>query len=452
MLRTSWTGHLSFTFMPTAVADPVPLLQELIRFDTTNPPGNEAACLAHLRDRLSAAGISSRLLGGHPDRPNLVARVEGRGEAPPLLLQAHVDVVTTVGQEWAQPPFEGRLLDGYVWGRGALDQKSGVAMMAAALLQLAEEGRKPPGDVVFCALADEEAGGVHGAQFLVERHPELFEGIRHGLGEGGGSVIYFGGRRFYTLMVAEKRSCRLRATFRGPGGHASRPLRGTAMGRLGRALVGLEQNRLPVHITAAARMLVEAISEALPGAGGEPFRRLLDPAQTDDVLDGLDPIHANRLDATLHNTVSPTLVQGGIKINVIPSQVSLDLDGRMLPGFEPDQFLAEVRQLIGTTTDLEILNQGPRMPEPELGPAFEMLRGVVEEADPGARVVPQLTTGATDARHFARLGIRTYGFLPKRMPPEFTGEETVHNADERVPAEAVRFGAGCIHQALLKYS
>jgi len=230
-------------------ASPAQLLQELIRFDTTNPPGAERACIEHLRRLLVGAGVSCRVLGEDPGRPNLVARLPGRGEAPPLLLQGHVDVVTTAKQAWTHPPFSGELVDGFVWGRGALDMKGGVAMMVSTLLRCAAEGRPPAGDLVLACLADEEAGGALGAKYLVDHHPELFESVRHGIGEGGGATQHVGGRPFYPIMVAEKRACRLRATVRGPGGHASRSHRGGTMARLAAMLTALDANRLPVHVT-----------------------------------------------------------------------------------------------------------------------------------------------------------------------------------------------------------
>ncbi len=162
------------------------MLQDLIRFDTTNPPGNEADCVAYANQLLIAAGFQTVLLGCHPDRPNLITRLSGRGDAPPLLLHGHVDVVTTAGQKWTYPPFEGTVADGCVWGRGALDMKSGVAMMLAALLRAKAEGFVPAGDVVLAILCDEEAGSDYGAKYLVENHSEHFRGVRYAIGEGGG--------------------------------------------------------------------------------------------------------------------------------------------------------------------------------------------------------------------------------------------------------------------------
>jgi acetylornithine deacetylase/succinyl-diaminopimelate desuccinylase-like protein len=426
------------------------LTSELIRYDTTNPPGDEAACVEHVRGLFEAAGAETWVGGAVPNRPNLVARVRGRGEAPPLLLQGHVDVVTTVNQEWARPPFGGEQVDGEVWGRGAIDMKGGVAMMVLAALRFSAEGQAPPGDLLVAVVADEEAGGGQGAAWLAAEHPELFAGVRHAIGEGGGMAFTMFGRRFYPIMVSEKRGCPVRATFRGPGGHASRPLRGGAMARLGRALVTLDQARLPVHLTAATRMMLEGIRDAADGPQAEQVERLLDPATAEAALAALGDA-GRRLDPLLHNTVNATLVRGGLKINVIPSEVEVDLDCRLLPGQTPDGWLAELRSVIGDEPALEVLRENPAMPEPELGPFFDQLCAILRESDPGATPIPYLVSGGTDARHFARLGIRTYGFLPHNWPPEVDYESRMHDSDERVPVSALEFGTAAVHEALRRY-
>src|SRR5262252_10229680 len=316
---------------------PADTLRALIRFDTTNPPGGEGPCLEYLRGLFDAAGVSSQVLCDSAERPNLVVRVSGRGEAPPLLMQGHVDVVTTAGQQWKHPPFGGDLVRGWVWGRGALDMKGGVAMMVTALLRCLDQNLPPAGDVMLCCLADEEAGGVLGAQYLVQRHPDLFSGVRHGIGEGGASTQHIGGGQFYPIMVAEKRACRLRITLRGPAGHASRSHRGGTMARLGEMLRALDGSRLPVHVTPVAAEYVQGIYEAASEPERSRLLALLDPWQTDEVLDGMGE-EAGRFDPILHHTINATIVRAGEKVNVIPSVAEVELDGRMLPGFEPESF------------------------------------------------------------------------------------------------------------------
>ncbi len=193
------------------IPDPAALLQKLIQFDTTNPPGHERQCLEYLQQVLAQAGVESTLLAKTPERPNLIARLKGQGRSAPLLLYGHVDVVTTENQAWTHPPFSGELAGGFIWGRGALDMKGGVAMLVSAFLRAAQQKDGLPGDVVLALVSDEEAGGDFGARFLVEQHAGLFEGIRYALGEFGGFTITIGGRRFYPIMIAEKQACWLRA-------------------------------------------------------------------------------------------------------------------------------------------------------------------------------------------------------------------------------------------------
>lgn len=428
---------------------PAELLQKLIQFDTTNPPGNEAACIGYLDDLLQTAGIATTLLAKDPNRPNLIARLKGRGAAPPLLLQGHVDVVTTAGQQWTHPPFGGENRDGYIWGRGALDMKGGVAMMVAAFLRAQAEGADLPGDVILTLLADEEAGGDYGAKFLVEEHAAQFAGVRYALGEFGGFTMSIGGQRFYPIMVAEKQVCWLKLTIHGPAGHGSMPVRGGAMAKLAATLRTLDRKRLPVHITPAARQMLGGIAGHVSFPTNFILRQLLNPALTDRLLSALGD-QARLFDPLLHNTVSATVLQASDKVNVIPGRVEVQVDGRLLPGFMPADMIAELRSLLGDAVEIELLAYDPGPPQPDMG-LFATLAGILQTADPAGVAVPLLLSGVTDARFFARLGIQTYGFLPMQLPADFNFAQTIHAADERIPAAAVGFGAEAIYQALLRF-
>ena len=428
---------------------PVELLQNLIRFDTTNPPGNEAECVAYVNSLLTEAGIKTTLLAKAPNRPNLIARLKGQGNAPPLLLYGHVDVVTTPGQVWTYPPFEGKIVDGCVWGRGALDMKGGVAMMLSAFLRAKAEGLSLSGDVVLAILSDEEEGSDYGAKYLVEAHPEQFKGIRYALGEFGGTSLYLGKNKLYPIMISEKQMCWMRAYVRGPGGHGSLPLRGGAMAKLARLLQQLEQRRLPVHITPPARLMIESMSSALSFPSNLVLRQLLNPRLTDLILKLLGT-KGKGLEPLFHNTVNATIVHGGEKINVIPSEIMLELDGRLLPGYKPEDMIAELRQLIGNEVELEVFRHDPGPAEPELG-FFDTLAGILSEADSGSVPFPMLMPGVTDGRFFSRLGIQTYGFTPMNLPPDLNLLQLAHAADERIPVEALDFGANAIYKALQRY-
>lgn len=438
------------TSQPQTYARPVEILQKLIQFNTTNPPGDEAECIAYIRGLLSDAGIESTILAKTANRPNLIARIKGAGKAKPILLYGHVDVVTTENQKWEHPPFEGKLVDGVVWGRGALDMKGGVAMMLAAFLRVKAEGLQPAGDILLAIVSDEEAGGDFGAKFLVEEHPALFKDIRYAIGEFGGFALQIGKKRFYPIMISEKQICWMKATVRGQGGHGSMPVRGGAMAQIAQLLKQLDENHTPVHITPPARMMVEAMSSALGGAQGMLLGQLNNPALTKSILNLLG--ERGRIFYPLfHNTVSPTILHGSAKINVIPSEISLELDGRLLPGFKPEDMVNELRPIVGKDVELEVVQFDPGPSEPDMG-MFDMLSQILREADPDGIPIPLLLSGVTDGRFFSKLGIQTYGYLPMTLPEDFNFSATIHAANERVPAAAVEFGANAIFKALERFS
>jgi acetylornithine deacetylase/succinyl-diaminopimelate desuccinylase-like protein len=427
---------------------PVELLQQLLRFDTSNPPGNERECIDWIKGLLEGLGCETKIIAQQPERPNLIARLRGRGERAPLLLQGHVDVVAARG-EWQHPPFAGELADGYVWGRGALDMKGGVAMLLAAFMRALARGVQPAGDVILCLMADEEAGSPLGAEFLVREHPELFDGVRYSIGEFGGFTMDVAGRRFYPIMVAEKQVCWTRATLRGPAGHGSMPIRGGAMGQLGKLLHALDRRRLPVHVTPVTRSMVEAIAADVPAPLAIPLRGLLVPALTDRLLDAFGE-RGKVFDPLLHNTASATIVGGGEKINVIPDTLSLELDCRLLPGFTPEQMFAELRALSGAELEFEITRHDPVAAEPDMA-LFDTLAATLRELDPAAKAIPMLLPGITDGRFFSKLGIQTYGFLPMQLPPELPFMQLIHAADERLPAGAVEFGTSAVERVLERF-
>jgi acetylornithine deacetylase/succinyl-diaminopimelate desuccinylase-like protein len=427
---------------------PAELLAQLLRFDTSNPPGNERECIGWIRGLLEELGCEVQILAREPDRPNLLARLPGRGVSAPLLLQGHVDVVAARG-EWRHPPFAGELADGYVWGRGALDMKGGVAMMLAAFMRLKAAGVTPPGDVILCVLADEEAGSDLGAGFLVREHPELFGGVRFAIGEFGGFTMQLAGRRFYPIMVAEKQVCWARAKLRGRAGHGSLPIRGGSMGKLGRLLGALDSHRLPVHVTPVVRAMIEAIAVELPRPLALPLRGLLRPQLTDRLLDVVGE-RVKMFDSLLHNTASATIVAGGEKINVIPDEVTLELDCRLLPGFGPQDVFAELRALSGVDLEFEVIRHEPVAAEPDLT-LLDTLADTLRELDPRAKPVPLLLPAVTDGRFFSLLGIQTYGFLPMQLPEDMAFMELIHAQDERLPAAAMEFGTQAIARVLERF-
>jgi acetylornithine deacetylase/succinyl-diaminopimelate desuccinylase-like protein len=440
---------VSASNMSSIFQHPAELLQRLIQFDTTNPPGNETECIDYIDTLLKKTGLETTRLAKDPNRPNLITRLKGQGSAPPLLLYGHVDVVTIANQEWTHPPFEGKLVDDFIWGRGALDMKSGIAMMLSAVLRAKTENLIPAGDIVLTILCDEEAGGDYGAKYLVDNHPDQFSGIQYALGEFGSFTNHIGPKRFYPIQIAEKQMCWIKATVRGPGGHGARPMRGGAMSKLADLLQQLDKHRLPVRITPIARQMIEILASNVAFPKSLILRRLLNPTLTDIILNLLGDT-GESLDPLLHNTVNATIVRGGDKINVIPSEVSVELDGRLLPGFSPEDMIKEVRQIIGDEVEIEIVRYEPGPAEPDMG-LFGELADILQDADPGAIPMPLLLPAVTDARIFSRLGIQTYGFTPMKLPADFNFFKMVHAADERIPSDAVAFGADAIYELLKRY-
>jgi len=425
---------------------PAELLQNLIRFNTTNPPGNEKECIFYIKSLLEDAGCETTIFSKVENRPNVIARLKGEGKAPGVLLYGHVDVVPTENQDWSQPPFDANIVDNYIWGRGALDMKGGVAMMVSAFLRAKAEGLTPAGDVKLAIVSDEEAGGDFGAKFLTEEHPEAFDGIRYAIGEFGGFPMYIGGQKFYPIQVAEKKVCWMKATLTGKSGHASFPVKNGTVARTAAMLQKMNDNRLPVHISPVVSKMFETISESLPEPMKSMLLQLNDPDRTGAVLNQMGP-QGVMFDAMLHNTANATIIRGGSKINVIPSKIEVEFDGRILPSFTPDDMMEEMHEVIGDDIQLELVRYDEGSKEPDMG-WFETLSGILKEADPEGTPIPFLLPAVTDGRFFSRIGIQTYGLLPMNLPGNFNFLETIHAADERVPVEAIGFGAEAVYKAL----
>jgi acetylornithine deacetylase/succinyl-diaminopimelate desuccinylase-like protein len=288
-----------------------------------------------------------------------------------------------------------------------------------------------------------------GAKFLVEKHPGFFKGVRYAFSEFGAFNMTMAGKRLYPIMIAEKQACWMKATFHGQGGHGSMPVKGQAMAKLSRVLKRMDETPLPFHATTPVRMMMESMGKAVGGLSGFMIRQVLNPWLGDLVLSTLGA-KGDAFKALLHNTVSPTMLEASDKVNVIPAEISLGIDGRLLPGLEPELFLSELRQLLGDDFDLEVLKSDPGPAVPDMG-LFEILGNVLRECDPQAIAVPLVVPGVTDARFFSRLGIQTYGFTPLQLPDDFNFIPLQHAADERVPADAIEFGLQAVYKAIQRF-
>lgn len=430
---------------------PVELLQHLIRFNTTNPPGNEGECINYINSLLTQAGINTTILAKDPARPNLVARIQGRGEAAPLLVYAHVDVATTENQTWRYPPFEAQVADGYIWGRGALDNKNGAAMSICAFLRMKEEGWLPPGDVILAIVCDEEQLGNYGSKFLIESHPDLFTGVRFASGEMGAFTFYIGKQKFYPIMVAEKQFIKLNIIVHGLSQYATASMvKGGTAAKTGALLTRLDHGQLPVHVTPVARQMVEAISANLPFPNSLVMRQLLKPALTNGLLKILGTA-GKAMFPLFHNTFAVIGVNGGEQIITTPAKILVSLALGLLPGSSLDEAIGEIRKTAGDDFKYEKLNPDEPGPEkPDMG-LFETLCQILREADSDGVPAPLILTAFTDARLYNRLGIQTYGFQPVKLPPEIQFEKLVHAADERIPVEAMEFGTNALYKLFQRF-
>ena len=445
----------------------IALLQDLLRIPTvnrgTNEPGdgNERPAAERIAAFLREGGVEPKLLERTPNRTNLVARLRAKDESSsrgPLLLNAHLDVVEADETRWKHPPFGGEIHDGWLWGRGAIDMKHMAAMSACVMVLLAREGLTLQRDVIFAAVADEEAACNQGSLFLVSEHPDEVR-AEYVLGEIGAFSLHLFGRTFYPIQVAEKGICWVRASFEGNPGHGSLPNSDSAINRLARGISRLSRRRLPIHPTPIVRGFIEQIAEELPRPQRDVMRRLSTPKVASLILDYLvrDPDQQRSFGAMLSNTASPTILAGGRKVNVIPGKATIDLDGRILPGQTPNSFLEELRDAMGPEgrrAKIEILeSRAPTETSPET-PLFAHLARTIRKHDPGGIPLPYMIPGFTDATAYARLGSKCYGFSPVRFDRHGDGDGSAsfsrmyHGDDERIPTDGLRWGLRVLYEAV----
>lgn len=422
-------------------------LRALIRFETANPPGHETQAAAYIANVLRAEGIESEILEGVPGRGNLVARLAGNGGARPLLLMGHTDVVSVEPEQWSHGPFSGDLAGGYIWGRGAVDMKGQVAANLMVVLLLKRHAIPLTRDLILAAFADEEAGSTWGARWMWEHHRDLIE-AEYALNEGGGGAIDVQGARFYLCQVGEKGSARLRITARAAPGHASVPRDDTAIARLARALVKLDEFEPPTILTKPVRQMLQTIGDSLGGQTAALVNDVLaEPSWAKLEQLPLEEAARLQLRATTRNTAVPTILRGGHRINVIPSEVAVDVDGRILPGQEPEAWREQVQRAVGSEVEVTLLDRGSGLAADPESPLFDTITQVMAERDPGARTVPFLVSGGTDAK--ALPGVKVYGFMPSRNAAEEGA--LAHAHDERVSAENLLYGCRCLYEIVERF-
>ncbi|MCV7028928.1 M20/M25/M40 family metallo-hydrolase [Mycobacterium sherrisii] len=431
--------------VPNASSDEViEVVSRLIRFDTTNTGDpettrGEAECAQWVAAQLAEVGYEPQYLeSGAPGRANVFVRLEGADRSRgALLIHGHLDVVPAEPADWSVHPFSGAVEDGYVWGRGAVDMKNMVGMMIVVARQLKRAGIVPPRDLVFAFLADEEHGGRYGAHWLVDNRPDLFEGITEAIGEVGGFSLTVpqrdgGERRLYLIETAEKGMQWMRLTARGQAGHGSMANDRNAVTILSEAVARIGRHEFPVVVTDTVTQFLAVISEET----GLTFDT--NSADLHGMIAKLGPM-ARMLTAVLRDTANPTMLKAGYKANVIPGAAEAVIDCRVLPG-RLAAFEAEIDQLIGPDVTREWIRDLPSYETSFDGDLVDAMNAAVLAVDPDGRTVPYMLSGGTDAKAFARLGIRCFGFSPLRLPPDLDFSSLFHGVDERVPVDSLRFG------------
>ena len=417
-------------------------LQAMLRYDTTNPPGNELALAQALAEELKTEGLEAEVLCSGDQRGNLVVRLRGDGSERPILMMSHLDVVPAEPNMWTHPPFDGVVANDFVWGRGAIDSKLTGAVHLQVMLMCKRLGLPLKRDLILIAAADEETGAVYGMEWLVDQHPEWFD-AEYGLNEAGGFALMVDGVPIYTCQVAEKGSAPYDVVANGQPGHSSVPHNNNAIAHLGQALHLLGSGLMPHLLVPCVQAFFESMANAMPRVVvGELLKEVLVPETSEAALAALPVNEATRLmfQAMVRNTCAPTVLEAGLKRNVIPSEARAQLSGRPLPGVDQQAFENEVRALLGSNVDLDLTEAfRPGVAFEHDTPLFDAINEAMKQVDASSVVAPYMQTGGTDARFLCDLDIHVYGFVPMRYETGLDFFELCHGHDERVSVENVTF-------------
>jgi acetylornithine deacetylase/succinyl-diaminopimelate desuccinylase-like protein len=435
------------------------LLSDLIRINTTNPPGNETEAARFLAENLSRDGFHCEIFESAPGRGSVITRVKGSGEKPSLLLLSHLDVVAANAKEWSVDPFGGVVKDGFVWGRGALDMKGMTAVEIMALKLLKRNNMKLKGDVLLAATADEERGGVSGVDYLLRKCPEKIR-APYVVNEGGGSAISTRRRNVFVVQTAEKGLLWFKVKAKGVPGHGSMPdAADNAILRMNKVIERLGGYRAPVTLVPAVARFLRSLAEEDSALQESLTRLVADPESSDQILDELSGVAPNlreEIQPRLRMTVAPTMVHGGIKENIIPSECEAVFDCRILPGQTSAQALSLIKGLLSDIDQSKLEFEVLQAQEPSESPVetqlYRAIGEVLGEFDLGCGVTPMLMTGGTDSRFFRKLGSVCYGFFPRLSGTPYERMITSeHGIDERISVKNLVFGTSVLYETIKKF-
>ncbi|MGD0027764.1 MAG: M20/M25/M40 family metallo-hydrolase [Candidatus Bathyarchaeia archaeon] len=432
-------------------------LSGLIRINTTNPPGNETAAGKYVARALEQDGFKCELFESAPGRGSVVTRLKGESRKPRMLLLSHLDVVAANPKEWSVDPFGGLVKDGFVWGRGALDMKGMTAVEVMALKLLKRNGAKLKGDVLLAATADEEKGGEAGAGWLVQNHPDRVD-ADYVLNEGGGMAMRVNGKNMFTINTAEKGILWFKVKATGTPGHGSVPgAADNAILRMNKVVEILGHYRSKISLVPTVKQYLANISKS---SGMEALSTLLhDPSESDQILDALaqkDRYLAEELRARLRMTVTPTMINGGVKENIVPSQCDAVFDCRILPGQTTTKTFDEIKNLLKDADSDKLTYETIQANEPSESsldtPLYTVIVEALKEFEPGCSVAPVMLTGGTDSRFFRKLGNTCYGFHPVRPETSYSEmQKTIHGIDERISEENLVFGTSVLYNVIERF-
>jgi acetylornithine deacetylase/succinyl-diaminopimelate desuccinylase-like protein len=432
-------------------------LSGLIRINTTNPPGNETAAGKYVAKALEQDGFKCELFESAPGRGSVVTRLKGESRKPSMLLLSHLDVVAANPKEWSVDPFGGLVKDGFVWGRGALDMKGMTAVEVMALKLLKRNGAKLKGDMLLAATADEEKGGEAGAGWLVQNHPDRVD-ADYVLNEGGGMAMQVNGKNMFTINTAEKGILWFKVEATGTPGHGSVPgAADNAILRMNKVVEILGHYRSKISLVPTVKQYVANISKS--SGLGALSTLLHDPSKSDQILDALaqkDRYLAEELRARLRMTVTPTMINGGVKENIVPSQCDTVFDCRILPGQTTTKTFDEIKNLLKDADSDKLTFETIQANEPSESsldtPLYTVIVEALKEFEPGCSVAPVMLTGGTDSRFFRKLGSTCYGFHPVRPETSYSEmQKTIHGIDERISEENLVFGTSVLYNVIERF-